>query len=220
MTEAAETALQPKGNAVPVVRSPAQKAADTMRARRAQAEALDKAAAQRLAQVVNLHIAGFSLADIGAAIGASADEVDRLLQRDTARYVRSQPQLRVYVRNWISERYNKLLEANWAEATDKTNASKLENQDRVLRILADMRRLHGADAPVQTEVKVDAAPEAVERLVSVLAAQSGHGYDIDVFDIPAEDIHEAVEQSEQATLDAGEQVGEDQPEDSEWGSDE
>ena len=165
--------------------------------------------AARLAQIVNLHIAGFSLAQIGAQIGASADEVDRMIQRDAARYVRSQPQLRVYVRNYISERYTKLLEANWDEATDRHSPKKLENQDRVIRVLDSMRKLHGADAPTQAEVKVEAAPEAVEALVKVLSAQQGLGYDESIFDvIDAEVVHEMVSESEDATLDAGEMVGE------------
>src|SRR5690606_7006872 len=100
-------------------------------------------AAARLAQIVNLHIAGMSLSQIGAAVGATADEVDRMLQRDAARYVRSQPALRVYVRNWISEKYMKMIEADWTAASDEHHREKLENQDRVDRFLRSMAKLHG-----------------------------------------------------------------------------
>jgi hypothetical protein len=189
--------------------SPAQQAAIEKAERKAQAEALARTEAQRLAQIVNLQIAGYSLADIGAQIGASADEVDRLLQRDAQRYVRNQPALRVYVRNWISARYSAMLEADWEEASDKSSPKKLETQDRVMRILDRMAKLHGADAPVQTEVKVDAAPEAVEKLVQVLAAQSGHGYDASVFDIvDAEVVHEMADEQAAALEVSGNMVGE------------
>lgn len=181
-------------------------------------QALEQANAQRLAQIVNLHIAGYSLTEIGASIGATADEVDRMLSLDAARYVRSQPALRTYVRNWVSERYTKMLDANWDKAVDKTAPDRLENQDRVLRVLDSMRKLHGADAPTQTEVKVEAAPEAVEKLVSALAAGQGLGYDVDVFDDVvdadwAEDIHAAAEASEDVTIVSGNAADEPQPED-------
>lgn len=181
-------------------------------------QALEQANAQRLAQIVNLHIAGYSLTEIGASIGATADEVDRMLSLDAARYVRSQPALRTYVRNWVSERYTKMLDANWDKAVDKTAPDRLENQDRVLRVLDSMRKLHGADAPTQTEVKVEAAPEAVEKLVSALAAGQGLGYDVDVFDDVvdadwSEDIHAAAEASEDMTVVSGNAADEPQPED-------
>lgn len=184
----------------------------------AQKTQVSQTPAARLAQVVNLHIAGFSLADIGDAIGASAEEVDRMLAADAARYVRAQPALRTYVRNWVSERYTKMLDADWDQATDKTHPHKLEHQDRVLRILDGMRKLHGADAPVQSEVKVDAAPEAVERLVSVLASQQGLAYDADIFDVVDADVvgdavHEAAEQAPEITAVSGNAVEEDQPDD-------
>lgn len=201
-----------KGAAKALVRTPAQKAAAT----RAEKQALEKANAQRLAQVVNLHIAGFSLAEIGQSIGATADEVDRMLTQDTARYVKSQPALRVFVRNYISGKFTEMLEADWDEATDKNSPHKLENQDRAMRILDRLAKLHGADAPTQTEVKVDAAPEAVEKMVQALAASKGVGYDVDVFDIvDAEIVHDAVEQSVEALLDAGERVGESSGDDEE-----
>lgn len=192
--------------------TPGQKSAATQAANKRERDNLEKANAVRLAQIVNLHIAGFSLADIGASIGATADEVDRLIQRDAARYVRSQPALRVYVRNWISERYTKMLEADWDQAIDKNAKDRLENQDRVLRILDGMRKVHGADAPVQTEVKVDAAPEAVEALVQALSRKQGYAYDDSIFDedvVDAEVVHTAVEAAEADLLDASERVGED-----------
>lgn len=198
--------------------TPAQRGAATRAKRKREADALERKNAEQLAQVVNLHIAGMSLAQIGQAIGATADEVDRMLSTDAARYVRSQPALRVYVRNWISDRYTHLLEAVWDEATDKNHPEKLENSQQALRILKEMSSLHGAPAPVQTEVKVEAAPEAVEQMVQALSAQKGLGYDVSVFDtdvmdavadvVDAEIVHEAVEQTEQALLDAGEMVGE------------
>src|SRR5690349_20091717 len=42
-----------------------------------------QAHAAMLAQIVNLHIAGYSLAEIGASIGATEGEVDRMLTRET-----------------------------------------------------------------------------------------------------------------------------------------
>lgn len=217
--------LQPKGQAVPLQRTPRQQRALEKRREKAeqekdlaQAQTAQQQHAARLAQIVNLHIAGYSLAQIGAEIGASAEDVDRMLASDMQRYVRSQPALRVYVRNWVSERYSKLLEAVWDEATDKTHREKLENQDRALRILDRMTRLHGAEAPVQSEVKVEAAPEAVEKLVNALAAQQGLGYDDSIFDVvDAEVVHEAAEESHTALLSAGEQVGETQEGDTDDG---
>lgn len=160
-------------------------------------------AAARLAQVVNLHIAGYSLQAIGDAIGATADEVDRMLNNDVQRYIKNQPALRIFVRNFISAKYTELLEADWDAATDTMNPDKLDNQDRVIRILKEMSDLHGAKAPVQAEIKVDAAPEAVEALVDALAKAQGLGYDVNVFDtVDAEVIeqasieaHDAVQQS-------------------------
>lgn len=210
---------------IPVKRTKKQQAA-AERAAREKQEAHDLAVQQtaakehaaRLAQVVNLHIAGFSLAEIGASIGASADEVDRMLANDTQRYVRNQPALRTYVRNFVSGKYTSLLEAVWDEATDKTHPHKLENQDRALRILDRMARLHGAEAPVQSEVKVDAAPEAVEALVNALAQGHGLGYDVDVFDVEVisdETVHEAVQQTHAALESSSHEVEQPQPEDGE-----
>lgn len=209
---------KPKGDPVNAAAAKAEKKALAKAQREAlpgSAEAAEVAArkrgemadAARLAQIVNLHIAGYSLSQIGASIGATEDEVDRMIQRDATRYVRTQPQLRLYVRNYISDRYSKLLEAVWDESTDKKHPKKLEHQDRAMKILDSMRKLHGADAPVQTEVKVDAAPEAVEALVKMLSAQNGYGYDDSIFDvIEAEVVHDVVEQSAEALREAGEHV--------------
>lgn len=204
----------PKGAAAPLVRTKKQQAAIDKRAALAKAEAdlavqqgAAKAHAARLAQIVNLHIGGYSLAEIGASIGASADEVDRMLTNDTARYVRNQPALRTYVRNWISSKYLAMIDADWDTAIDKMSPEKLENQDRVMRMLDRMSKLHGADAPVQSEVKVDAAPEAVERLVSALAAGQGLGYDMNVFDVvPGTVVHDAAQQSVQELEVSGNRV--------------
>lgn len=203
------TEQEQKGSAVPLVRTPKQQAAAAKRAADAAAKQMLQTQAAQLAQIVNLHIAGYSLAQIGATIGASEDEVNRLLMRETQRYVKSQPALRTYVRNFVSGKYSELLESVWDQAVDKTHKTQLEHQDRALRILDRMARLHGAEAPVQTEVKVEAAPEAVERLVSALAAGQGLGYDVDIFDVEyTEDVHEAVEQSHAALEVSGNAVEE------------
>lgn len=195
-----------KGKAVAHVRTPAQQRALDRKAEAQQLAAAAKANAVQLAQIVNLMIAGFSLEEIGASIGATADEVDRLLQKDMARYVRNQPALRTYVRNWISGRYMKMIDANWEVAIDKNHTARLENQDRVDRFLRSMAKLHGADAPVQSEVKVDAAPEAVERLVNALAQGQGLAYDEDIFDVDV--IEDAVEQTHEAETVSGNAVEE------------
>lgn len=206
-----------KGAARPLVRSKKQAArAAARREAAAQAQALEDAqtaaqeAAARVAQVANLVIAGYSLKSIGAAVGMSEAEVDRLLSEDSARYIRSQPALRVFVRNWISEKYAGLLEAVWDEATDKTHSEKLEHQDRALRILDRMARLHGAEAPVQSEVKVEAGTEAVDRMVSAIAAASGRGYDTSIFDVvPGSVVHEAHTEAEKALSVSGNRLDED-----------
>lgn len=176
-------------------------------------EANNRATAQaaRLAQIVNLHIAGHSLAAIGAAIGATEDEVDRMLSEEAARYVRNQPQLRTYVRNFISGRYSNLLDAVWDKAVDPKHAMQLEHVDRAQRILAQMGRLHGAEAPTQTEMKIEAAPEAVERLVAQLAAGQGLDYDDNIFDADlveeaTEAVHAMPEQAAKALEVSGNQV--------------
>lgn len=165
------------------VLTPAQKAGLTKKKRKAEADRLVRAEAQRLAQIVNLHIAGMSLAEIGAAIGMTADQVDQMIQKDAARYIRSQPQLRNYVRGWISREYEAMLRANRAAATDEGDARKLENQDRSIRLLDSLRKLHGADAPVQQEIRIEATPEAVEEMVVRLSRERGQAYDDTVFDV-------------------------------------
>lgn len=219
-----------KGRALPVVKTPAQRKKDIARAARAAAEkaaaddlAVQKtvadAAAARTAQVANLLIAGHSFASIGAAIGASADEVERMITTDTARYVRSQPSLRLWVRNYLSGKYADLLEAVWDEATDKNHREKLEHQDRALRILKEMKDLHGAAAPTQTEVSIEAAPDAVEALVAALSAQQGMGYDTNIFDtVPGEVVHQAAEAAHEAEAVSGNALGQPQPDDKDIGS--
>lgn len=200
-----------------VVLTPAQKAAATRAANKREADRLERAKAERLAQVVNLKIAGHSFEDIGLSIGASAKEVETMLATDVARYVRSQPALRVYVRDWVSERYTKMLDAVWDEATDKNHPKKLEHQDRAMRILDSMRKMHGADLPVQTEVKIETAPEAVEKLVEALAGRQGLAYDASVFDVvDAEVVHDAVEEAEETLADSASHVGDDDEHDTDW----
>ena len=191
-----------KKGAAPLVRSPKQQRAVEKQREKQTLAAAERARAVRLAQIINLHIAGMSLADIGAQIGASADEVDRMIQSDAARYVRNQPSLRVYVRNYISGKYDELLKAVWDEATDKTHKEKLEHQDRALRILDRMAKLHGAEAPAQTEVKVESAPEQVERLVNVLAAAQGLGYDPTIFDVVDGEVVDEMREADSRALSA------------------
>lgn len=221
--------LAPKGRAAPLVRTgkQAQRSieADAKAAAQAEkdAQALrDKAAAAQLAQIVNLHIAGISLAEIGAKIGCTADEVDRMLQNDAQRYVRSQPALRIYVRNYVSQKYSELLAAVWDEATDKNHAEKLENLREARVILDKMARLHGAEAPVQTEVKVETAPESIDKMVAALAAQAGRAYNVNVFDEDDDDddvvdavvVEDVVEESTRALTVSGNAVEESDGDDS------
>lgn len=201
-----------KGKAVPVKRTPKQKAAQT----RASQQQLDRANAQRLAQIVNLMISGYSIADIAAATGATPDEIERMLMNDVSRYVRTQPALRVYVRNFVSKKYTDLLDAVWDDATDKKSQRKYDGQIAAVRILERMTKLYGADAPSQTEIKVEAAPEAVEKMVSVLAQAQGLGYDMDIFNhdiVDGEVVHEAAEQAEAALEQSSEAVAEGPEED-------
>lgn len=202
-----------KGDAVPLKRTPKQQAA-AEKAAREREEARDlavandaiKAQAQKLAQIVNLHLGGFSLAEIGVAIGATEAEVDRMLANETQRYVRNQPALRTFVRNFISEKYLGLLEAVYPAAVDINHKMQLENFDRAQRVLAQMGRLHGAEAPTQTEMKIEAAPEAVERIIKVLSSQQGLDYDTNIFDV--EVIEEAHEQAHKALEVSGNAVEE------------
>ena len=155
--------------------------------------ATQRTEAARLAQIVNLLIGGYSLAQIGIATGMTADEVDRLIQADGARYVRNQPQLRVFMRNWLSSRYTALLDSTFSHATDDNDPKQLEYQDRVLRTLDSLRKLHGVDVPTQTEIKIEAAPENVEAMVRALSASRGQGYDMEVFDVEVEEVDSEVE---------------------------
>lgn len=226
---------KPKGKAKPIRRSKAlaqrsvaQIEADRLKAEKDAQKLRDQAAAAQLAQIVNLHIAGISLSEIGARIGCTADEIDRMLQQDAQRYVRSQPALRVYVRNFVSAKYSELLEAVWTEATDRGHAEKLENLREARGILDKMARLHGAEAPVQTEVKVETAPESIDKMVAALAAQAGRAYDMSIFDDDDEEIYDGeveevgVDDVVSATSEAlevsGNAVGETQPEDEEFGN--
>lgn len=179
--------------------TPQQKAAATRAKNKAERDAINRAESKKLAQIVNLHLAGYSLSDIGDAIGSTSEEVEAMLTKDTAKYVRTQPALRAYVRNFVSGKYTKLLEANWDEATDPSAPRQLEAQDRSIKILERMAKLHGAEMPVQSEVKLDAAPEAVDKLINALASGQGYGYDDSVFDVvDAEIVHDAVTESAQA----------------------
>lgn len=200
---------QAKGRAVPLRRTATQKAAATEAFEKAQATSLAATQAQRLAQIVNLHISGYSLAQIGASIGATEAEVDRMLNDEAARYVRNQPALRTYVRNFLSEKYTKLLDAVWDDATDVQSKVRFEAQDRSLRILKEMGNLHGAAAPAQTEIKVEATPESVERIVAALAAGNGLGYDDSIFDtVPGEVVHAAPAEAAAALEVSGNAVSE------------
>ncbi len=206
---------------------------------KAQQAALDKAAAQRkaandlanqqsaadaqaalVAQMANLIISGHTFAEIGAAIGATADEVEKILNAETARYVRTQPALRKWVRNWISGKYSEMIEANWDHAISPTSAERLENQDRVIKMLTAMERLHGAAAPTQSEVKVDATPELVQKVVDKLAAATGGGYDVDIFDVDEDDItgtiHDAPAEALAALEAAAAEADEPQPGETTW----
>lgn len=215
----------PKKGARPLKRSAkvieAQAKAALVAEEQAQAKAAQTAAqasAARLAQIVNLHISGMSLEAIGATIGATAAEVDRMLSTDAQRYIRSQPALRTYVRNYISKKYTELLDSTWDRATDKHDAKQLEYQDRSLRVLKEMAKLHGAEAPTQAEVKVEAAPEQVEAVVQRLAAQQGLGYDTSIFDtVPGTVVHQAAGEAAAALEVSGNAVEERQPEDPEDG---
>lgn len=222
-----------KGKARPLVRTKRQVATTVAADEAAKAKAekdaqalRDKESAARLAQIVNLHIAGISLAEIGASIGATADEVDRMLQQDAQRYVRSQPALRIYVRNYISKQYADLLGVDMPVALDPLHEEKLEHQDRVIKILDKMAKLHGAEAPVQSEVEVKAAPESIDQMVAALSAQAGRAYDVNVFDDDDEEIYDAeveevgVDDLVSATTKAlevsGNAVEDDQPDDEEF----
>lgn len=197
---------QSKGKAVALKRTKKQAAAAKKAAERQEAEDLrqaDVAAAQQLAQMVNLKIAGHSFASIGAAIGKTADEVEQMFEREAGRYIRTQPALRAYARNMISEKTMGLLEATYDQAVDTKRPDQLEYVASAQKTLRDLARLHGADAPTQSEVTVAASDETVEALVNSLAQGKGLSYDMDVFDLDPEDVEEMVEQSH-AALEASE----------------
>lgn len=209
--------LPAKRGAQPLKRTKKQIAAQERRAEADEAakqlaiqQGVQKARAAQLAQIVNLHIGGYSMADIAASIGGTIEDVERMLATETQAYVRTQPALRTYVRNFVSGNYTELLDAVINEATDRTHPDKLENSLQAVRILERMARLHGADAPTQSEVKIEAAPEAVDRIVKALAAREGLGYDTSIFDDPdiidVEVVHEAVEQSHAALETASQAV--------------
>lgn len=193
--------------------TPAQQEAVEARKAAQEKKRLERAEQQQLAQIINLHIAGYSLAEIGTAIGATAEEVDKMIQGSSTRYIKNQPALRAYVRNYVSGKYTALLDTVWDQATDKTDPRMLEAQDRAMKLLNNMAKLHGAVAPEQKEITLDSTPEAVERLVNVLAAQRGQGYDMDIFDgevvegeVLSETVHQAAEQSAKALEVSGNRV--------------
>lgn len=185
--------------ATPLVRSAkqtelAEKAAEAARLKaEADAAALAaKAAAMRTAQVANLLIAGHTFESIGAQIGATAKEVEDMLNADSTRYIRSQPALRQWVRRWASGKYSELLDAVWDQAVDPKHRDQLAYQDRARPLVERITKLHGAEAPTQSEVKVEAAPESVQAIVDKIAASQGLGYNVDIFDLPPENITETV----------------------------
>lgn len=199
----------PKKKGAPVQRTPAQIAA-LERAARVKREADDlaeqktkaDAVAARTAQIANLLISGHTFESIGAQIGMTATELEREFNKDSARYVRTQASLRIWVRNYLSSQYAAMLAVDMPRATDAQRPDMLEHQDRAMRLLKEMGRLHGAEAPTQSEVKVEAAPESIERMVRKLAEQQGAGYDMDVFDLDDDDVTEVGEQAQAAPADA------------------
>lgn len=163
----------------------------------------------KLAQIANLLIAGHTFDSIGASIGATGAEVEAMMNAESSRFVRNQPALRTFVRNYISSKYTDLLDTVWAGATDKNHKDMLEHQAAAVRVLERMGRLHGADAPVQKEVKIESAPEQVNALVNMLAQRSGMGYDVDIFDtVPGTVVHSASEAAHEALEVSGNDVEE------------
>lgn len=210
-----------KGAARPLVRTPKQRAAAQAAARAAEKQAqkdaenaLTAARAAQLAQIANLIIAGHTFDSIGAAIGATGAEVEAMMNAESARFVRNQPALRTFVRNYISERYSLLLESVWDAASDSKHKDQYDAQVAAVRILERLGRLHGADAPVQKEVKIESAPESVNALVNALAAQAGMGYDSSIFDtVPGTVIHAAHEDAVRELAVSGNMVEEDDDDD-------
>lgn len=162
----------------------------------------ETAAAQQLAQIVNLTISGHSFAAIGEKIGKSGDEVEAMLVQKAGAYIRTQPALRAFARNWIGEKYTGLLDAVYTEATTAGHEQKLEHQDRAIKILKEMARLYGADAPTQSEVRVESTPEAVEKLVARLSQAQGVGYNTDIFDAEFEEVVDEAKEQTALALDS------------------
>lgn len=189
MAEKPEQPGRAKHKAVPLVRTAKQVAVSekaaaeaAIKAEEAAAALAAQTAARRTAQIANLLISGHTFESIGAQIGSTAQEVEAMLNADSTRYIRSQPALRQWVRRWASGKYSELLEAVWDQAVDPKHREQLAYQDRARPLVEKITKLHGAEAPTQAEVKVEAAPESVQKLVDAIAASQGMGYDIDIFD--------------------------------------
>lgn len=216
-------AFKPKKKGAPIQRTPRQEAAVVKAAEQrdlAVQRTKAKEDAAQLAQVVNLVISGHTFEEIGAAIGASADDIERMVTTGSEKYVRTQPALRTWVRKWISEKYSVMIDADWEVAADKLHPDKLEHQDRVVKMLVQMERLHGAAAPTQSEVKIEHSHDAVESLVRKLAERQGQGYDVSIFDdeddtVDAEVIHDSADAALAALEQASKDVGAPQPDDEE-----
>lgn len=207
-----------KARAIPLKRTPKQEKAllgaeETAATEKAQTAA--QAAAMRTAQIANLLIAGHSIESVAASLGSTPEEVERMLTADSARYIRTQPALRSWVRQYISGKYTTLLGAVWDQAVDVNHRDQLAYQDRARPLLDRLAKLHGADAPTQAEVKIDHTPESVQSIVNKIAASQGLGYDIDIFD--DDDVVEAdvVQDSLAAIEAAAAEADAPQPEDEE-----
>lgn len=191
--------------------------ADRIKAEQQAQQLAVQQASMRTAQIANLLIAGHTFESIGASIGATAEEVESMLNADSTRYIRSQPALRQWVRRWASGQYSELLESVWKQATDPKHRDQLAYQDRARPLVERIVKLHGAEAPTQAEVKVEAAPESVQKIVNAIAASQGLGYDVDIFDGADEDTVDAVlvqetHDAEQAAADqADQEQADDQP---------
>lgn len=174
------------------------------------AQTADVVAAQRAAQVANLLIAGYSYEEIGASIGATAQEVEKMLTGDVARYIRTQPALRQWTRRWLSGKMTGLLEAVYDQAVDPTHRDQLAYHDRARATLKDLAKLHGAEAPTQVEVEMPNVTDAVQQVLDKVAASQGLAYDVDVFDLDPEDITEMTEHEAKALEAAEQEVDDDQ----------
>lgn len=194
------------GKGEPVVRDERTKATIDAHA----AQTADVVAAQRAAQVANLLIAGYSYEEIGASIGATAQEVEKMLTGDVARYIRTQPALRQWTRRWLSGKMTGLLEAVYDQAVDPTHRDQLAYHDRARATLKDLAKLHGAEAPTQVEVEMPNVTDAVQQVLDKVAASQGLAYDVDVFDLDPEDITEMTEHEAKALEAATQEVDDDQ----------